>query len=279
MDQKIYGLILCFLLSSCSHLFYYPSDKTFYRPDKMKIKHEDFWLTTQDKVKIHGQHLKSEKKSKGLLIHFHGNAQNMTSHFLNVAWLTKYNYDVFVFDYRGYGKSEGVPSQQGTYLDSLAYFKYACEFVKKNKLNKLIVMGQSLGGVISLNALPDMECLNEVDLMVLDSTFSSYKWIAFDRLTTSWLSFLLSPLAFVLVSNEKGSMDSLDKIKTPLLVIHGEKDPVVPFKFGKEIYDKYQGKKWLWPIKSNGHTDVFWRKEVDYREKFIALLDSIENSN
>lgn len=274
MGKKVYWVIFFSILSSCSHLFYYPSKETFYRPDKMKIAYVDFWLETKDKVKLHGWHLKSEKKSKGLLIHFHGNAQNMTAHFLNVAWLTKHQYDVFVFDYRGYGKSEGEPSQKGTYLDSLAYFQYACDYVKKNKLNRLIVMGQSLGGVVSLDALPDMPCLDKVSLMVVDSTFSSYKWIAFDRLTTSWISVLFSPFAFVFVSNDKGSLDSLNKIKTPLLVIHGENDPVVPFKFGKEIFDKYQGTKWLWSVKSNGHTDVFWGKEVDYRSRFLALLDT-----
>jgi len=83
---------------------------------------------------------------KATIIQFHGNAQNFSAHYLSLAWLTKQEFNLFTFSYRGYGNSEGRPDQKGTYLDGLAALNQGWELHKKSGAKKFIVYGQSLGG-------------------------------------------------------------------------------------------------------------------------------------
>ncbi len=268
-------------ISACSHLFYQPTRQTYFTPDQFKLEFKDHTLLTQDGVKLHGQLISADPKvtRRGLVVHFHGNAQNLSSHFLNLAWVTKQGFDLFVFDYRGYGKSEGEPNQEGVYQDALAAMSFGKKLFEENKKSekeKFIIVGQSLGGVISLRAIADFEFKDKVDLLVLDSTFMSYKSIAFDKLTDFWLFVPFSPLAFVLVSDEYAADDTLDKVKIPILVIVGEKDKVVPSKFGKRIYkDSSASHKWIWKLEDGQHIDGFHVYDGKYRKEFVELVDKL----
>jgi len=214
------------------------------------------------------------KEKKGLIIFFHGNAQNLTSHWLNLGWILREGYDVFIFDYRGYGLSKGSANQQGLNKDSLAALDWAHKRAKSYP--KFIVYGQSLGGVVSLRALQDFPHRADINLLVLDSTFTSYQGIAFDKLLHAGILIPFSPLAYVLVSDEYAATDFVSKIKIPTLVIHGDKDPVVPYKFGEEIFEKLTSKKkWWWSIKDGSHTDVFYPHHEKYRMRFLELLQDL----
>ncbi len=215
--------------------------------------------------------------NKGTIIFFHGNAENISSHFLNLAWITHEGYNLFIFDYRGYGASEGKVDQKGIFEDSFAALEKGLELHQSiSPKGKLIVYGQSLGGIISLRALADWEHTSRVNLIVQDSAFLSYQDIAFDKLKSFWPTYLLSPLAYLLVSDKYASDKVLYKFSNPLLVISGEKDIVVPFKFSKEIYKKSKSeKKWFWEIKNGTHSDVFAFHDFKYRELFLKLLETI----
>ncbi len=215
--------------------------------------------------------------SKGTIVFFHGNAENLSSHFLNLAWITHEGYNLFIFDYRGYGASEGSVNQKGIYEDSFAALEKGHDLhLKTSPQGKFIVYGQSLGGIVSLRALADWQYTNKVNLIVQDSTFTSYQDIAFDKLKGFWLTFLISPLAYVLVSDEFASDKIISKIKNPLLVISGEKDFVVPFKFSQELYKNSKSeRKWFWEIKDGRHSDVFAFNEFKYRKQFLLFLETI----
>src|SRR5690606_1051305 len=133
--------------------------------------------------------------AKGTVIQFHGNAQNISTHFYSLAWLVSEGYNLFTFDYRGYGKSEGSPHQEGVFKDALSAIEKGYEFHAKSGAGAFIIYAQSLGGIIAARALPDSSLSNKVDLLVLDSTFSSYKDIAFGKLTSRWFLTPISPLA------------------------------------------------------------------------------------
>jgi fermentation-respiration switch protein FrsA (DUF1100 family) len=273
-----YFLILIILLfqTSCSHLFYFPDNKKHYDPSHFKIKYEKIKTKTSDGEKLHGYLIPQvTEKRKGLVLFFHGNAENISSHFVQIAWLRNFGYDVLLFDYRGYGDNNGDPSQIGTYHDALAMMNYAHDYAEKTKTKKIIFYGQSLGGVILSSAINSFKYKSEVDLLVLDSTFSSYQNIAFDKLTDSFITILLSPLAYVLVSDKKASTSELKNIKNPTLVIHSTKDPVVPYKFGKEIFSKLNmKKKFHWKISGEFHGGTFYVKSLKYRSKFVSLLEN-----
>ena len=270
--------LLCMLLTSCSNMFYYPSRDEFYSPKSFNIDYEDHYFQSNDGLKLHGWFLKtSQDNIKGTIVHFHGNAENITTHFLSLAWLVNYGYQIFIFDYRGYGKSEGKTSQKGIYFDALAAFNYSHRLHKEKGAGKYIVYGQSLGGIISLRALMDFPKKKDIHLVVMDSTFSSYQKIAFDKMTDSWITIPFSPLVYLLISDEMESFSHIQNLSVPLLVIHGDSDKVVPYKFGKEIYvnSPNQIEKWMWSINGGKHTDVFFREEGKYRKKFVKFLENI----
>lgn len=186
-------------------------------------------------------------------------------------------YNLFTFDYRGYAKSEGRPSQAGIYLDALAAFDKGYELHQREGGGKYIIYGQSTGGAISLRAIPDWEKYESISLIVMDSAFDSYKDIAFDKLTDRWFLYPISPLAFVLVSDEYAADEVFKKISKPTLVIVGKHDKVVPPKFGKRIFKGISAKdKWLWKVEEGSHIDVYHHRQgLLYRDKFVDLLEKI----
>ncbi|MGE3608742.1 MAG: alpha/beta hydrolase [Bacteriovoracaceae bacterium] len=271
-------LLLCFLLfmSGCSHLFYQPTRIGYVDPARLKLSYQDIYFSSLDGVKLHSWFFKSTtKSSKGTLIFFHGNAQNLSAHYLNLIWVLNEGYNLFVFDYRGYGQSEGVPNQKGIYLDALAALEMGRELNNQHGNGKLVVYGQSLGGIISLRAIPDFKYADDIDLIVQDSTFTSYQNIAFDKLTSRWFLWPISPLAYVLVSDEMNSKDVISKITRPTLVIVGKKDEIVPPSQGESLYKELSTKKWLWELPEGTHIDVFHHANFKYRKEFLDLIDKL----
>lgn len=272
---KISTLLLLFIFTSCSGVFYQPSKKHFTRPEQFKLGHEEVWFNSKDGTKLHGWYFPTTAKvSKGTIIQFHGNAENISTHFYSLIWVINEGYNLFTWDYRGYGKSEGLPSQEGIYHDSLAALAKGRELHSGG--GQLIIYGQSLGGVISIRALPDFEFAKDINLLVHDSSFISYQDVAFKVLKSRWFLWPLSPLAFVLVSDKYASDEVLKKIYWPTLVIVGEKDPIISSDFGKETYKNIpSSRKWLWELPDGRHIDVFHHAEGRYRKQFINLLDQL----
>lgn len=269
------------LFSSCTSLFYQPDRYLYTNPVKMGFNLENVYFKSADGTKLHGWYLHNKtnpEKPKGLIVHYHGNAQNMSTHFLNLAWVTNHGYDLLVFDYRGYGTSEGEPEPKGVYEDSLAAIKKAHELYKKNKAQIFVVYGQSLGGALAARSFHDFPYKNDVSLLVLDSTFTNYKRVAMQTLQKTWLTWPFSPLAWILISNEYGTEDLIPQIQVPTLIIHGKKDHVVSPKNGEGIFNSLTTKeKYFWQIDQGAHIDIFTRKDDKYRTKFLELLENLRN--
>lgn len=270
-------MLFAILGQSCSHVFYQPSPKHFVDPAQFKLKYEDVYFNSTDGTKLHGWFFKAKTdKPKGTIVQFHGNAQNISTHFFSLIWLIEHGYNLFTFDYRGYAKSEGKPSQAGIYQDALAAFDKAREFNQLHGNGKFVIYGQSTGGAIALRAIPDYKYYNDIDLIVMDSAFSSYQDIAFDKLTSRWFLYPISPLAFVLVSDKYAADEVFNKITKPTLVIVGQKDQVVPQKLGKVIYKGIKTKeKWLWKLPNGNHIDAYHHDKGIYRQKFVDFLEGI----
>ena len=270
--------LLCLLfLTSCSHLFYQPTNQQYFSPPQFKLAYQERTFKSGDGTKLHSWFLPAASAPvKGTIILFHGNAQNLSSHFLNLAWTIKQGFNLFIFDYRGYGLSHGRPSQKGLNMDALAALAEAQRLNTENGNGKFIVFGQSFGGVVSMRALSEYPDLDKVDLVVQDSTFSSYIEIAWEKLTDHWLLYALSPLAFLAVSDDYSSHRQLPAMTRPTLVIVGEKDFVIPAKLGRNIYQKIGSEqKWIWELQQGRHIDVFHGPNEIYREKFAALIESL----
>jgi fermentation-respiration switch protein FrsA (DUF1100 family) len=261
---------MALLLSSCSGLLYYPSRQLFVDPARLGLKPEEVQFPSADGTKLSGWYFRnrSGKKPEALLIQYHGNAENLSSHFLSLAWILDHPYDLFIFDYRGYGRSEGSPNPSGTVADGEAALRWAR--AREPQL-PLVVVGQSLGGAIALRNVIDLKQEIPVRLVVADCTFPSYRGIARKVMTRSWVTWPFQWLGWLLMSDAHAPKGEIDQISpTPLLVIHGDADPVVEFELGEAVYLEAKEPKEFWRIPGGEHTDAFTRPE--WREKFLARL-------
>lgn len=259
---------LSFLTSSCSSLIYYPDNLLHFHPDQVNVKFKDFTFNSLDGTKLTGWKLLSEKKPKNLIAFFHGNAENLTSHFANLFWITKSDTDVLIFDYRGYGISEGKPSPKGLSEDGVSFLNYAYEEYKKGGYKNFIIYSQSLGGAVALKSLEDFSHRNEIKLLVLDSTFISPREVAEDKVF--WPFYFIIPDSYT-------ANRMLSHITMPVISIHAKNDPVVNYQLGVDLYKRihFARSKEFWTIDGKGHGDVFYDKSRDFRQEFVNILKSL----
>ena len=175
------------------------------------------------------------------LLHFHGNAGCLLSLFLNqyqsITYLLKYGFQIFVFDYSGFGFSEGKATRQNVFMDgnsALTYLKSRDDV----KNTKLVIYGQSLGGHLSAVVAQQREA--DIDGLVIEGAFSSHK-----DMSAVYAGFL----GRMLVSEKYSASKSIQTYKKPLLVIHSIEDKVVPYKMGQKIYNNANDPKEFYEIK------------------------------
>ncbi len=255
------------LLSGCTNIIYQPDRYLYADPHAYGITFNEFYVPSFDGTKLLAWDLKSKTPNpENLVLMFHGNAQNLSSHAFNLAWMLDKKTDILIFDYRGYGLSQGTPSPKGVVEDGIKFLQVAYDKFKAGHYKHFIIYTQSLGGAIALRGLEEVPWGNEVSLLVLDSTFRSPQEVARKKThgTLWWL-----------ISSEYTADPKLSHITMPLLVIHATKDPVIPFELGLDLYNKAPSKnKTFWKLDEPDafHGNVFFINKGKYREKFLELL-------
>lgn len=265
-----------FLLSGCMTLFYYPSRQNFFEPLRVGLLQEEVDFQSSSGDAIHAWWFNSTvKPAKGTIVFFHGNAENISSHFASLAWLPKEGYSYLIFDYPGFGRSSGKPTPKNT----MEAGKAAIEWVHNHKdQGPLIIIGQSLGGNIALKSLLDLNGKFPLKAIVIDCSFPSYQKIAAKKLSGSWVTWLLQPLAYVLVSDAYAPKNIDRLAPTPLLVIHGQKDVTVEPEFGDQIYDQAGEPKQIWKIPDGTHGSTFWSHDRIYQAKLVDYFSSLNGA-
>ena len=271
--SKQIGFCLFALVGCNGSLFFYPSQEIYTLPEQVNLAYDSVTFHSHDQTKLKGWLIHSQKKSSGIVIQFHGNAENMSSHFLTLAWLPKNRFDLFVFDYRGYGQSEGRPTIRGAIFDSIAAIEY---IAKRFPDQPIILIGQSIGGALLLAALSENQNIlkqAKIQAIVLEGTFASYQQIMQEKMKESWLLYPFQWLSY-LVANDIYAPKNLI-IKTqhiPYLIISGEDDQVVKPHHSDTLYQQIQGKKYRWSVPSGRHIDTFTRFGAIYRPRFEKLM-------
>lgn len=272
--------LLAMVLPACTHLFYQPQRVGFYNPADFGLANEDILFESADGRKLNGWYFPPAGgvEGKGIIVQFHGNAENISTHFLSLAWVVKHGYGLFTFDYSGYGASEGAPSQQALNEDALAALTYAEGRLQSlnpaGSKKVLVAYGQSLGGAVLLRALADFPRRDAIDTVVIESSFASYKAIASDKLSLRWFTWPLQPLAYLLVSDAYAPEEVIPSLAgTRLLVIHGNDDAVVPIRFGKRIFELAGEPKTFWEVPHGHHIDSMTAHADEYRGKLIAFIE------
>ncbi len=277
--KPLLGLAFLYI-SSCTSLLYYPSKLVFDNPKRHKLDVENHVIVTKDQLRLHAWLLSSStaKIKKGLILQFHGNAENLSTHYLSLAWLAHLGYDVLIFDYRGYGLSEGTPSIRGLYLDSQAVYKYALQLRTEKKYSQFIIVAQSLGGSVALRTLSENTITNsQVNLVIFDSTFRSNSEVSATILRKSWPTFLFSPLAYIFMQDNYNAQEKdLQNWPYKTICITHPDDPVVPSILTVKLYHSLKASKykWLWLRDDiyGGHASAFFTPDGPLNQKLINFL-------
>ncbi|ACM21604.1 hydrolase or acyltransferase, alpha/beta fold family [Geotalea daltonii FRC-32] len=271
-------IALTVLCQGCvGRLFYYPDKETYDTPARHGLPFEEVTFASKDGTRLSGWFIPAVGKPKGTVIHFHGNAQNMTAHFGFVSWLPAEGFNLFVFDYRGYGKSAGRPNRQGVFEDSVAAISYIAAR-KDVDQNRLLILGQSLGGTNAIAAV-GMNRFTGIRAVAIESTFASYREIVRDKIgEIPIVSLFKWPLSYLLVGNSHSADQVVDKIAPlPLLLIYGDEDPIIPYRHGKKLFEKAKEPKQFWTIKGGSHTEAFLEAGSPYRAKLVSFfLESLD---
>ncbi len=240
---------------------YYPSKDVIANPSQMGLDYQDVALFTEDHVRLHGWFVPSTGARRTLLI-FHGNAGNISHRLEWIRLLHDLNCHVFMIDYRGYGKSEGSPFEDGLYLDARAAYEWWAK-ERGSSGEQLVVMGESLGGCVAV----DLASRTDPAALVLQSTFSSAREMA----RTLFPLGLLQPLTGIRFD----SLSKIGKVRCPILVIHGDRDEIVPFRLGMNLYDAAPSPKDFYEVPGAGHNDLVWVAGPDYSRRLREFLSRL----
>lgn len=277
LGSRFWFFALSLNLAACNHLFYFP-DKTLYRdPTKYPFPVRILEIKREGRPSVSAWLMNDTPNSKGLVLHFHGNAQNLSAHASFSSWMAEAGYTVLIFDYSGYGLTGGKPNQEGIISDSQVVMRWIMAEDKwKNKGLPYIVFAQSLGGAVGTTALAETpEFASKVDLLVVESSFDSYQGVAFATLKSHAISFVFSPLAFVLVSDYQKPSEAVKKLLMPKIFVHGSSDGVVAFESGKKLYAAALPPKEFWEISYGNHLEAFIPGSP-YRQDLLERLESLK---
>ncbi len=251
--------------------FYAPFKKIPFTPKDHGLAYEEVNFKSADGTKLHAWFLPAKegfKKAKSTVVFSHGNAGNVAYHLAFVDWMMENGYNVFLYDYRGYGKSEGKASKEGTIADALAAFRYVGER-KDIDTSKLISVAHSLGGAKSLAAISQMTPEEKKRLrgIVVMGAFSSYKKIA---------ESMMGKAAAHVVSDSHNPADLITKApKVPLLVIHAKNDNIIPFSHGEELYEAANKPKSFFISENGGHNGILDANNKEMQGQLLAWLDNL----
>ena len=266
--------VLALALGGCNGMFFQPNRRLYVTPQQLNLSHQDVEFRSADGTWITGWFLPGSQPVRGTVIHFHGNAANISNHIMAVRWLPPAGYSVLVFDYRGYGASQGSPSREGAIADGAA----AINFVRTRKdvdPTRLIVYGQSLGGALAVNALAAAGTAG-VQALVLEGGFVSYQELVRLKMHKSWLLWAFQyPVAYGLFSDDMSPAEVLPELAdVPLLVVHGAADGTVPIEAGRQLYDAFPGgDKEMWVVPNARHMKIFHQLGSPWHDKLLEYLD------
>jgi fermentation-respiration switch protein FrsA (DUF1100 family) len=234
-------------------MIFQPSPGVDLAPEALGIEAESLHLHTEDGVRIHSFHLPARGSNRAVLF-LHGNAGNASHRLPNAAALAGLGAQVLLLDYRGYGLSEGSPSEAGVYADARAGLSHLVE-ARGIPPERIVIFGRSLGGAVAVDLARDRALAG----VILESTFTSLSEMA---------RRIAGPLGRVFVRSGFDSADKISRVRAPLLFFHGDRDDIVDYRLGQRLFEVAPTPKHFETISGAGHNDTV---EVGGREYFARI--------
>ncbi|MFT5208021.1 MAG: fermentation-respiration switch protein FrsA (DUF1100 family) [Candidatus Omnitrophota bacterium] len=220
---------------------YFPTRIIESKPDVLNLNYKEVWLKASDLVKIHAWYFGQGQKP--VLIYCHGNGGNMGLRITKIKFFLDIGFDVLAFDYRGYGQSDGKPSEKGLYADAVAAYDYL-HAQMGYPAEKIALYGESLGGAVAA----ELAIRKKIAYLIIEDSFTSipdmakqfYPWLP------DWC--LLTKFASVL---------KMGKVLSPVLIYHSKDDEIIPFHMGRSLYDNAKEPKDFVELRGSHNTAYF----------------------
>lgn len=257
------GLLNGWMYLQQPSILFFPDRRLHATPAQWGFDYEDVTFHTEDGVQLHGWYVPSAGASRVLLF-FHGNAGNISHRGDSVAIFNRLGLDVFIFDYRGYGRSDGQPGEAGLYRDAAAAWRYLTG-TRGFEDREVILFGRSLGGAVAANLAAEVPAGG----LILESTLSSARDVA------NAVFPVLSRL--VLLRYNFDTLAAVRRASCPLLVLHSRDDEVMPFRLGEKVYAAAGEPKRFVEI-SGDHNSGFLRSQPEYEAALADFVRTIEHS-
>jgi fermentation-respiration switch protein FrsA (DUF1100 family) len=255
----IAALALTMLYVAASRAPYYPLKyPSGFWDLQSEVGAEDVWPLTSDTVRLHAWWV-AAPEVPFVTLYLHGNAGNVTHRLLQIRELTAAGSSVLMLDYRGYGKSEGSPSERGLYRDADAAYQYLRD--RGYRSPQIVLQGESLGPAVAV----DLASRNECAGVVLEAAFTSGRDVAGTVL----------PLVGPLIFRGFDSRHQIAKIRAPILFFHGERDDIIPLKLGRALFNAAAEPKTFLEVPIAGHNDLVETAGEDYRKALHQFYDRL----
>jgi fermentation-respiration switch protein FrsA (DUF1100 family) len=262
------GAILYFMQPT---FLYCPVREISYTPEELDLDFEDVVFQTDDGLLLNGWYIPApleERRQKSLtgpaensqltVLFCHGNGGNMMHRLDSINIFYNLGLSCFIFDYRGYGNSEGKTTEEGTYFDAMVAYRWLTRG-KKISPDDIIIFGRSLGGSVAAQLAAKVEARS----LVIESAFTSYVDIGrkfYPYMPVRWFA-----------SFSYRTIDYVKDVGCPVMVIHSRNDEIVPFEFGLELYEVANEPKEFAEI-SGSHNDGFLVSSDIYKKAWIRWL-------
>ncbi len=253
------AVLTVYYIVNQSNYIYFPDSDVSETPSAIGLEYEAVTLQTRDNVRITGWFVPAEE-SKFTILFCHGNAGNIADRLEFLKMFNRMGLSTFIFDYRGYGDSEGHPTEKGTYMDAEAAYDYLIR-EREVPYSEIIVMGRSLGGPIASYISSHFP----VRALIVESSFTSIKDVAPFHMVIPAKFF--SRFRY----NTKEYVKNTD---IPVMIIHSRNDEIIPFSHGKELYSAAGERKKFLEIEgfhSNGYLQSY-EKYKDGLKEFLGAL-------
>jgi len=259
----IAGVLACFLARRFERsMIYHPDPNLEVSPASIGLAYNDVTLTVSDGTQIHGWWTPAES-SRAAILFCHGNAGNISHRLESIRIFHQLDLSVFIFDYRGYGKSAGSPSEEGTYQDAAAAYDYLREY-REISPGKIIIFGRSLGGAVAI----ELAGKEEAGALICESSFTSA--VDMGKLIFPYLPTNL------LVFDRYDSISRIGELSLPKLFIHSREDDIIPFKQGERLFQAASPPKEFLEIRGD-HNEGFLESEEIYRKAINNFLKELED--
>ena len=277
-------LSVSLLIAGCSSLYFFPKKNMIRQANDWNVQAQEVHFKSSDDIALHGWYLPAKTaktKAKATVFFLHGNSLNISYYFENIKWLSYYGINVFMFDYRGFGQSEGKATLPEIYQDIDAAYAWLKDFQvqQDSSHTPTFVLGQSIGGALGSYWLGKNKHLNQdFSGFIVDCSFASFNDMTQHVAASAWL---LWPFQYPVrwsFSNDYNPINYSHQIALPILQFHSRDDSVVPYVEGEKLFKSFHSQnrdsetKKEWVATEGIHIATFDQQKN--RDKLLEFINS-----